>query len=82
MNFWTPKWEQWGKGLNDATMPWYTRYEYVEAYDYNQDTKEFVLRFRDDFETLNLSRWNVSNNWTFPENSTVFMENHAYVLDG
>ena len=66
MNFWTPEWELWGNGLNDATMPWYTRYDYVEAYDYIESTGEFILRFRDDFDTLDSNIWEVSNNWTFP----------------
>jgi len=32
-------WEDWGAGRDDSTMPWYTRYDYVEAYDYDVNTK-------------------------------------------
>ena len=82
MNFWTPNWETWASGRDDSTMPWYTRYDYVEAYDYDVGTKEFTMRFRDDFNTLNHDIWHVVNDWTFPENSSTFMENHTYVEDG
>ena len=75
-------WEDWGRGRDDSTMPWYTRYDYVEAYDYNVDTKEYTLRFRDDFDTLDESIWNVSNDWSFNDNSSTFMKDHTYVQDG
>ena len=35
MNFWTPTWEDWGSGRNDSTMPWYSKYDYIEAYDWD-----------------------------------------------
>ena len=38
MNFWTPTWNNWGGGRNDSTMPWYAKYDYVEAYDYDVNT--------------------------------------------
>ena len=82
MNFWTPNWDLWGRGLDPSQMPFYTRYDYVEAYDYNVLTRQFNLRFRDDFNTLDRNIWRVSNDWTFPENDSVFMENHTYVEDG
>jgi len=33
MGFWTPNWAA-DKLEDDSSMPWYTRYEYVKAYDY------------------------------------------------
>ena len=82
MNFWTPNWDAWGNGLDPSQMPFYTRYDYVEAYDYNEQTAQFDLRFRDDFDTLDRNIWRVSNEWTFPENDSIFMENHTFVEDG
>ena len=35
MNFWTPTFESWGKGLDASDMPWYVMYDYVETYTYN-----------------------------------------------
>ena len=33
MGFWTPNWAA-DKLEDDSSMPWYTRYDYVKAYDY------------------------------------------------
>jgi len=41
-----------GKGLSDENPPFYTSLEYVEVYDYNQDTSQFNLRFRDEFDYI------------------------------
>lgn len=82
MNFWTPTWNDWGSGLDDSTMPWYAKYDYIEAYDYDAGSDSFNLRFRDDFDTLDRNIWRVSDNWGFPDNSSKFMENHTYVEDG
>lgn len=79
MNFWTPTWDDWGGGRDDSTMPWYTKYDYIEAYDYDEASGNFNLRFRDDFDTLDRNIWRVSDNWGFPDNSSRFMENHTYV---
>ena len=35
MNFWTPEFESWGKGLDAKDMPWYLLFDYVETYNYN-----------------------------------------------
>ena len=82
MNFWTPNWDSWGAGRDDSTMPWFTRYDYVEAYDYDVDTDSFTLRFRDDFDTLNTDIWRVSDYWTFEENSSIFVVPHVYTYQG
>jgi hypothetical protein len=64
MSFWTPGWAA-DHLEDDSSMPWYTRYEYVEVYDYkglNVETgeDEFELRFRDDFDgdSIDTDRWN------------------------
>jgi len=41
MNFWTPTFESWGKGLDAKDMPWTVEYDYVETYTYNSHTKSF-----------------------------------------
>ena len=65
MDFWTPTFAGWGDGLDDSTMPWYTHYRWVQVYDYDIDTKKFKRRWRDDFHTLDTSRWNVANGWSY-----------------
>lgn len=71
MNFWTPTWNSWGGGRDDSTMPWYARYDYVEAYDYDVNTDSFNLRFRDDFNTFDSSIWSKTGGG-FESNSSVF----------
>lgn len=52
MNFWTPDW--CAEALtNTEDMPWYTRYDYVKAYDWrgNVDGEdEFELRWEENFD--------------------------------
>jgi hypothetical protein len=67
-------------------MPWYTRYEYVEAYDYkgkDEETGEdlFELRFKDDFDNLDTERWALGNH-SFDDNSATFVPENAYVEEG
>ena len=82
MNFWTPCWEPWNDYFDDAEMPWYAKYDFVEVYDYDQDKKEFNLRWRDDFNTFDSKKWYASDNWGFENNSSLFMSSQVYVEDG
>ena len=82
MNFWTPTFESWGKGLDAKDMPWYVMYDYIETYAYNQHTKTFDFNWRDDFKTFDTSRWHKSDNTTFDANSTTFRASQAYIQDG
>ena len=72
MNFWTPTFESWGKGLDAKDMPWYVMYDYVETYTYNHTTKTFDFNWRDCFNTFDTNRWHKSDNTTFDANSTTF----------
>ena len=82
MNFWTPCWSPWNDYFDDAEMPWYAKYDYVEVHDYNVDTKEFKLRWKDDFNTFDSKKWYASDNWGFENNSSLFMSSQVYVEDG
>jgi len=81
MNFWTPTWNSWGGGRDDSTMPWYASYDYVEAYDYDVDTREFSLRFRDDFSFFDSSIWSKTGGG-FESNSSTFDPQHTYIENG
>lgn len=72
MNFWTPTFESWGKGLDAADMPWFVEYDYVETYVYNHHTNGFDFHWRDNFDTFDTNRWHKSDNTTFDANSTTF----------
>lgn len=65
MNFWTPTFPGWGDNRDPSTMPWYVNYDYVETYTYDKNTKQFNFHWRDDFNSLNYSRWVVSDGWGF-----------------
>ena len=83
MDFWTPEFAGWGDNMeDDATMPWYTRYDWVEVYDYNQWNDSFTLKWRDDFNTLDLDRWFRSDGWSFDLNSSLFLASNTYVENG
>ena len=82
MNFWTPCWSPWNDYFDDAEMPWYAKYDYVEVYDYDVNSKEFSLRWKDDFNTWDAKKWYASDNWGFENNSSLFMSSQVYVEDG
>ena len=82
MNFWTPSFESWGKGLDAKDMPWYLMYDYVETYSYNHETKTFDFNWRDNFNTFDTNRWHKSDNTTFDANTTTFRASQSYIQDG
>ena len=52
MNFWVPTWSPWGDNLNQSSMPWELRYDWVEVYGYNESSRQFEFWWRDDFDYL------------------------------
>ena len=82
MNFWTPTFESWADGFEETNMPWYTLYDFVEAYTWNAETNGFDFAWRDDFDTFDAHRWQKSDNTTFAANSTTFRGTQTYVQDG
>jgi len=57
-------------------------YDYVEIYNYNKKTRMFDLHWRDDFDFLDLTRWEPSNNYGFTDNSTTFFGSQVFVQQG
>lgn len=87
MNFWTPTFDSWGHGFSDHDMPWYVYYDWVEVYTYDHGSKNFNLKWRDDFKGSNGaqvdgSKWQISDNWSFGDNSSTFYKSHVYIWDG
>ena len=81
MNFWTPTFETWGAGLDAADMPWYLLYDYVEVHKYDEDTKDFHLQWRDDFDTFDTLRWHKATGG-FNANSSEFHPENVSVKAG
>ncbi len=82
MNFWTPTWSPWADHFDDAAMPWYAKYDFIEVHDYDHDKKDFKLRWRDDFNSWDVKKWYASDNWGFENNSSLFMGSQVYVENG
>ena len=82
MNFWTPDFPDWSAGLTDTDMPYEAQFDYVETYSYNHKTKNFDLHWRDDFDYLDLSRWEPSDNFGFTDNTTTFFASQVFVQQG
>ena len=82
MNFWTPTFESWGKGLDATDMPWYVLYDYVETYTWNNEDKNFDFHWRDDFIDFKAERWHKNDNTTFDANSTTFRASQVYTEKG
>lgn len=81
MNFWTPTFHAWGADMESDDMPWYLLFDYVEVYNYNADSKDFELGWRDDFNEFNQERW-MKGTGTFEANSSIFAPNNVFVKDG
>ena len=81
MNFWTPTFHSWGKGLDPADMPWYVLYDWVEVYKYNPSNGQFDLDWRDDFNRFDYKRWHKASG-SFETNSSIFYPENVYVEDG
>lgn len=81
MNFWTPEFHMWGRGLDARDMPWYLMFDYVEVFTYDTESNEFNLHWRDDFETFDADRWQKQSGG-FAQNSSVFYPENVSVKAG
>ena len=81
MNFWTPTFHSWGKGLDAHDMPWYVLYDYVEVWLWNSDSNEFELHWKDDFDKFDSKRWHKASGG-FDANSSVFHPENVSVKAG
>ena len=82
MNYWVPKWGQWGYGLDDSTMPWHIDYDWAQMFSYDVKTKEFKQEWWEGFkgkngDLPNEDRWYISNGYGYP--GTTFMKSHVKI---
>ena len=71
----------WSGVLSPEYIPAAGFVDWFHVYDYNQQTKTFVSRWRDDFNTLDFSRWYLAN-WTFSFAVNDYTPNNAKAIDG
>ena len=81
MNFWHPTWTPWGDDFDPSLLPLEDRYDWVKLYTFNSSTNEFDLDYFDDFDSLDLEEWIVSDNWTYDGNNCTFYSSQVRVED-
>ena len=82
MNFWTPTFKGWGDNFSDHGMPFYAKYDYVKVEKYNYTTGGFDFHWEDKFDSLDTSRWMVSDGWGFESNSCTWAADSVYTENG
>ena len=65
MNFWHPQFDSWGGDFDQSLLPIYDKYDWVKVYTYDHNSGSFNLEWEDDFDSLDLNRWIVSDGWSF-----------------
>ena len=82
MNFWSPTWSPWGDSFDTSKFPYYTEYDYVKTWKYDQSSGSFTEDWTDNFDSFDSSRWLKSNNWGFDGNRITFMSSQVYTDSG
>ena len=85
MNHWVSSITGWVGHFDKTVLP---TYQYVDYISYSSHTPgsgdgggEFTLQWKDDFNTINTTRWQKAN-WTFDQNLTDFIPANVYTEDG
>lgn len=85
-NMWAPRsdahTEDWSAGRDDSTMPWYAKCDYIDYYSWFEDEDDFSFQWRENFETLDSSKWTVAQNAGFDQNLATYMDTQVFVEDG
>lgn len=92
MNLWASEVPDWVGPWDPSVMPVESEYDYVRCYDYTPGTgnagtgNNFTLRWEDDFDELDRSRWTVEefggfggNYCAFEASSVEFADGHLYL---
>jgi hypothetical protein len=82
MNVWPSSAVGWAGKIDATKFPLEAAYDYVKYYTYQPSTKDtFRLRWTDDFNKLDFSRWQLATH-TFDSNECVFTPENAVVEEG
>ena len=77
-NMWAPRsdahTEDWSAGRDDSTMPWFARCDWIEYHEWDSTTGSFELKWRDDFNSLDLSKWKIADNEGFDQNLATYVK--------
>ena len=80
-NIWASESVPWVGSWDDSKLPVYQFVNYIDYKAYNTETKAFDGGWRDDFNTLDSSRWSKAN-WSFDTNRVDFIPDNVVVKDG
>lgn len=84
MNVWPSSSVDWAGKIDESKFPLEVVYDYVKYYAYQPSSKDkdtFKLKWTDDFNQLDVSRWQLATH-TFDTNECVFNPENAVVEDG
>ncbi|MFN3403151.1 MAG: family 16 glycosylhydrolase [Cytophagaceae bacterium] len=81
MNIWASTWTGWTGSWDETKVPHYAYYDYVSYYEYVPSSKSFNLKWKDDFDTFDKTRWQTATH-TFDGNMCDFEPANAVVKDG
>ena len=81
-NLWVANIVSWVGQFDESILPVYQYIDWIQFSSYDEDTKEFSLDWRDDFDEEDLdSRWGTAN-WTFAENEVDFEPDNVVIKQG
>lgn len=80
-NIWSSESAEWVGAWDDSVLPVYQFVNYIDYKAYNATTKTFEGGWRDDFNTLDSTRWGKAN-WTFDTNRVDFAPENVVIKDG
>jgi beta-glucanase (GH16 family) len=80
-NFWPPTIVAWVGQFDASVLPLYMFVDWFEYHSWDENSQDFSLEWRDDFDTFDSSRWGKAN-WTFDVNAADFDPNNANVENG
>lgn len=80
-NIWSSEATGWVGSFDDSVLPQYQFIKYLDYKAYNATTKTFEGGWRDEFDTIDSSRWG-KGTWTFDGNRVDFDPANAVAKDG
>jgi len=60
-NLWAAKDEGWVGKFNTGALPQHQYINWIKVYSYDTQSKQFSLKWKDDFDSFNSSRWTTGN---------------------
>jgi beta-glucanase (GH16 family) len=80
-NIWASESVPWVGAWDERVLPVYQFINYIDYKAYNSTTKTFEGGWRDDFNTLDSTRWSKAS-WSFDTNRVDFVPENAVVKNG